>query len=149
MKDYAEGRGYLNEIGRFIFHRPRPTVVPSWGWAVIIGLALAGALYAAGVRAQANNAGECGLVADMVLTAAALEKRGIDQEKRAGVMEDAYAVLLGGGDAKRWRDIMERSVRFVKRDAARAVAPADLAAMVNEGCNMHRGNLREIFGSDV
>lgn len=94
------------------------------------------------------NQEQCALVGDMVLVAAALNKHDVPPEKRAGVMEDTYRDALGGGEAKKWREIMEIAMRFVRRGALRELEPQDLADGVAQACHASRGNLDQIFGAE-
>ncbi len=123
----------------------------------VIGLALVAvafiglvALYAKHARAapRVASAQECSLVADMVLMAAALRKNEVQAEKRAAVMEDAYAEALGGGEAKKWRELMAAAVHFAARKEVQDIAPVDLASVVAQGCQMGRGDLDPMFGTE-
>ncbi|TAK84356.1 MAG: hypothetical protein EPO20_14815 [Betaproteobacteria bacterium] len=113
-----------------------------------IGLVALLAVKHAHAAPHVSSAQECSLVADMVLMAAALRKNEVAAEKRAAVMEDAYAEALGGGEANKWRELMVAAVRFAARKEVQGIAPMDLASAVAQSCQMGRGNLDPMFGTE-
>lgn len=116
--------------------------------AAILGIFLAAAVVIANAAPSVANREECALVGDVVLVAAALQKHDVPAEKRAPILQDTYRNALGGGEAKKWREILELAMRFVRRDVAKGIEPQDLANAVAQACDMGRGNLEPIFGAE-
>ena len=139
---------WFADRGFSLFRRERKTLAPYWV-LTLLALGFVLATYKVYAAPQVHNAEECGLLADMVLVAAALRQGDVSPEKRAGVMDAVYVSALGGADAKRWRELMEGAVRLAERDAAKGLTPHDLAGVVSKSCIQNRGELEPIFGPNA
>ena len=89
----------------------------------------------------ARSAQECGIVAEIALTARTLDKHGIEGEKASAMMADFYALVLAGPHGVRAELYIAAALKFAAREDKRAVEPKDIADQVALSCAEGGGDL--------
>lgn len=99
--------------------------------------------------AQVRAPRECGLAADMALTAHALAAHAVERGTAERVMGAIYALALGSPEGERWRGIMERVMRAAASGTAQRITSLAYAEGVGNACMLTGGNLDAMLGADT
>lgn len=116
-------------------------------YLLVLALALLLAGPAFGQLPPARSPTECDLVAEMVLTARALDNHGIVGAQAASLMADFYVQQLTGPHAERAGLYVAAAMKLAARNPD--AAPLKLAQAVGLSCRINKGDINPIFGVDL